>query len=74
MTHTEVRDFVTHLFPSGFRIAQRVQCLGYGLNNQGIVARFPAEARDVSLLQSVQDGAGAHAAACAVSTGICPLG
>jgi hypothetical protein len=35
-------------------IAQSVQSLGYGLENQGIRVWFPAKVRDISLLHSVQ--------------------
>jgi hypothetical protein len=42
---------------------------GYGLNDQGIAVRFPAVARDVSLLHSVQTRSGAHPASYQMSNG-----
>ena len=47
-------------------IAQTVQWIGHGLDDRGIVVRFPARAIDFSLLRSVQMGSVAHAASCSV--------
>jgi hypothetical protein len=43
---------------------------GYGLDCRGNGFRFPAEARDISLLHSVQTGSGAHPASHPMGTGV----
>jgi hypothetical protein len=42
---------------------------GYGLNDQEIEGRSPAEARDFSSNLCVQAGSGAHPASCLMRTG-----
>jgi hypothetical protein len=49
--------------------AQSVQGLGYGLDVRGFGVRFPAEARDFSLLRIVQASPGAHPAFYTMGTG-----
>jgi hypothetical protein len=39
---------------SGTETAQSVQCLNYGLNNQGILVEILAGSRDLFLVQSIQ--------------------
>jgi hypothetical protein len=51
-------------------IAQSVQRLGYGLNDQGSRVRFQAGAGNFSLHYRVQNGSGAHPASYALSTGV----
>jgi hypothetical protein len=41
-------------------MAQSVQRLGYGLDNQGSTVRFPAEAGNFSRHRRVQNSSGAH--------------
>jgi hypothetical protein len=55
-------------------MTQSVQQLGYRLDDQGFRVRFPAEARDFSILCNVQTGSGAHAACYTIITGTFPLG
>jgi hypothetical protein len=50
-------------------IAQSVQSLGYGVDNQEIGVWFPAEVRDISLLHSVQTDFEVHQALHPMSTG-----
>jgi hypothetical protein len=42
---------------------------GYGLDNQAIEVRYPAEAKDFSSNLCVQTGSGAHPASCTMGTG-----
>jgi hypothetical protein len=58
--------FYTLLFTSG--AAQWVECFGYGLDDQAIAICFSAEARYVSLTQSVQTDYAAHPASCSIET------
>jgi hypothetical protein len=53
--------------------AQSVQQLGYGMDVRGTMVRLPAEARDSSLLQTVQTGSEAHPASYSIGTGALSL-
>jgi hypothetical protein len=41
----------------------------YGLDDQAIESRSPAEAKDISSILCVQTGSGAHPASCTMGTG-----
>jgi hypothetical protein len=58
----------------GTVVAQSVWRLDYGLNDRGIGARIPVEAKGFSLLHIVQTGCGAHSASYTMGTGSCFLG
>jgi hypothetical protein len=57
--------FVTDLSEQGSSVSI---VSGYGLDNQAIEVRSPAEAKDSSSNLCVQTGSGAHPASCAVGT------
>jgi hypothetical protein len=42
--------------------------LGHGLDDLGIVVRFPAREGDISILQRIQPGFGDYRASCSVGT------
>jgi hypothetical protein len=46
-----------------------IERIGYGLDNRGVLVPFPIGARDISLLQSVETGPGAHPASYSVDAG-----
>jgi len=54
---------------TGDGIPQSVQLLGYRLNNEGIMSRFPARPMCCPLIHRAQSGSGPHPASCAKGTG-----
>jgi hypothetical protein len=58
----------------GAEIAQWVWRLGYGMNNQRIVVRFPVGEREFNLRQSIHSGSGTHPISLPMGTGELPSG
>jgi hypothetical protein len=50
------------------RVAQSVQCVSTGLDDQAIEVRFLAEPKDFSCSLFVQTSSGVHPASCALGT------
>lgn len=65
---SRTKPFMADLNISLARTVWSVWRLGDGLDVQGILVRFPAEVRDLSLLQSIQTGFWAHLASYPVGT------